>query len=473
MTLLPPLLGQHAADALVAFGDAGPRTRAELLRDAGRIAAILPPPTAGSSVLLIARHDRYAAAAALLAIWSAGHRVALPPDTRRDSIWRAQDQPGVVAMLHDTDAGHAHRLADLLGGDGEPIEQPALDAAEVAFYAADATGQLTAHLRAARALIADARAVALPAGARLAATVPPGHPDGLICTVLAPLLTGAAFARETPADPDALADYAARHHVDALVTSPHPLRALAALDSGRLTVERVISTAAPLPQPLADALAARYTLIDLADPADATPQSALEATLTALDGVRDAAVVADPPLAALVADGQTPETLRAAVPALADHRVALVDAIPRDAVGALDRPRLLQHFGLDPAGRPFTWALRWLADEATTDGARHRHRFDAEVPTHYGWYTGHFPGYPILMGAVQLREIALRCARLARPALGELRAVHKLKFLDRICPGDTITTTLDWTPDRSSVDFRITRGETICSAGRLVFEPAP
>lgn len=469
MSTPSPLLAQHAPDTLVAFGDAGPRTRAELLRDAGRVAAVLPPPTAGSSVLLIGRHDRYAFAAGLLAIWSAGHRVALPPDTRRDSIWRAQDQPGVVAMLHDTDAGHAHRLADLLADAPlaalcEPIEPPAVGA--VVFYAVDETGRLTARSRAARELLADAEA--LPPSSRLAATLPPGHPDGLICTVLAPLLTGAAFARETHADPDALTAYTARHRADTLVATPHHLRTL---DPDRLTVARVISTGAPLPKPLADTLAARSALTDRAGPADAAPP--LEAALTALDDVRDAAIIADPPLAAVVADGQTAETLRAALPALADYRLALVDALPRDDVGALDRPRLLQRFGLDPTGRPFTWDLRWLADEETTDGARRRHRFDAEVPTNYGWYTGHFPGYPILMGAVQLRDLALRCARRARPALGALRAVHKLKFLERICPGDAIAITLDWTPDRPHVDFRITRGETICSAGRLVFEATP
>lgn len=459
MTTPSPLLAQHAPDALVAFGDAGPRTREALLRDAGRIAAVLPPPTPGSCVLLIGRHDRYAFTAGLLAIWSAGHRVALPPDTRRDSIWRTQDQPGVVAMLHDTDAGHAHRLAELLAGDGEPIEPPAVGAA--VFYAADEAGQLIARPRTAHELLADAHA--LPTGRRLAATIPPGHPDGLVCTVLAPLLTGAAFARET--HPDALAEYVTRHPADALVAAPHHLRTL---DPG-LTVERVISTAAPLPEPLAETLAAQYALTDLAGPADPAPP--LEAALTALDGVRDAAIVADPPLAAVVAEGLTPEALRAALPALADHRLALVDALPRDDVGALDRPRLLQHFGLDPTGRPFTWALRWLADTATLDGPRHRHRFDAEVPTNYGWYTGHFPGYPILMGAVQLRDLALRCARIARPALGALSAVHKIKFLERICPGDAIAITLDWTPDRPHVDFRITRGETICAAGRLVFAP--
>ncbi len=86
---LMPLVQHRAAD-LVAFGNLGARTAADLLRDTALLAQQLPRPSEGSEVLLVFRHDRYAFAAALLASWSAGHAVALPPNTRRESIWKTE-----------------------------------------------------------------------------------------------------------------------------------------------------------------------------------------------------------------------------------------------------------------------------------------------------------------------------------------------------------------------------------------------
>ncbi|MCB9544153.1 MAG: AMP-binding protein [Myxococcales bacterium] len=569
-----PLLGHADPGDLVAVGGAGARTVADLYRDAAHVAAVLPPAGPDSGVLLIVRHDRYAFAAALLGAWAAGHRVVLPPNTRRDTIWQVESASGAVAMLHDTDAGHAHRLVDLIDASDPdapdsiaPITPPPFAAARAVVYTSGSTGEMQAWPKAPRQLIGEARMLArhfaIGPGARVVATVAPGHIYGLLFSVLVPLTAGAAFDRDIPLHAEAVADRVERSAADVLVLVPPHVRALAALPAGRLaTVRRVFCSTAPLDGDLARDFATRHAPIteilgssetggiawrhradddrwtplpgvtlavrddrlEVRSPfADETGPTlthdlaridpdgrfthlgrtdgvvkiggrritlgALERHLTALDGVRDAAVVAVPHpggrgqqlLAAIAADSGrwTPATLREALrdrfeASTLPRRFVTVEALPREDNGKLQRARLLRLFDLDPQGRPVAWQLRWTADtRVATAPDRCERRFDAEIPETYGWYTGHFPGHPILAGAVQLREIALRCARLARPELGDIRQIGNLKFLGRLRPGDAIAVTLVWPPDAPRVDFRITRGDTLCTTGRLTFAERP
>ena len=118
-------LRAHGPTDLVAFGAAGDKTAADLLADATRIASVLPDPTETSQVLLVFQDDRYAMAAALLAALHRGHPVALPPNTRRESVVAVRDQPATVAVVHDMGAGIAHRIEDLFA---LPLQGPTIAA---------------------------------------------------------------------------------------------------------------------------------------------------------------------------------------------------------------------------------------------------------------------------------------------------------------------------------------------------------
>ena len=86
----------HESDEVVAFGGAGTKTAADLLSDAKRISLTLPPAYENSHALLVFEQDRYAMAAALIGALDRGHAVALPPNSRRDSILAVHGRPAEV-----------------------------------------------------------------------------------------------------------------------------------------------------------------------------------------------------------------------------------------------------------------------------------------------------------------------------------------------------------------------------------------
>lgn len=98
---------------------------------------------------------------------------------------------------------------------------------------------------------------------------------------------------------------------------------------------------------------------------------------------------------------------------------------------------------------------------ADGEGARYR----AAVPTDFFGFAGHFPGYPVLSGAVQLHELVLPCVRAVLGDGIAVAAFHDLKFLARIAPGDTVEVALR--PSAGRCDFTITRGDVRCSTGRV------
>jgi 3-hydroxymyristoyl/3-hydroxydecanoyl-(acyl carrier protein) dehydratase len=94
------------------------------------------------------------------------------------------------------------------------------------------------------------------------------------------------------------------------------------------------------------------------------------------------------------------------------------------------------------------------------------------IPEDYAYFEGHFPGYPILPGAVQLAELVLPCVRQARPDLGPMRGMSQLKFLGRILPGDEVVVLLTFDQGESMVDFTLRTRTLVASTGRLAFAPA-
>ncbi|NLY93952.1 MAG: AMP-binding protein [Myxococcales bacterium] len=263
------LLALHAPDDLVAFGAKGSRTRRDLLADAARVAAALPEPTDGSHVLLVFQHDRYLLAVALLAAFARGHAVTLPPNTRRDTIFELSERPETVAILHDTEAGIAIKIEPLLEGaaDVAPLEAAGIPSREIiaTLFTSGTTRAMTAWPKTAGQLLGEAAMLgetfAIERGAKIVATVSPGHIYGLLYTVLLPLLRGAAFLRETPLHAEAIAARVEAHAADVLVTVPAHLRSFEAVapESFR-SLSRVFASTAPLPEAHAEAFLARFGL---------------------------------------------------------------------------------------------------------------------------------------------------------------------------------------------------------------------
>lgn len=462
------LLALHAADASVAFAPL-PRTAADLLRDAARVRAALPASRPGSHVLLAVHGDDYHFAVALFACWAAGHAVALAPvDVPRDVFLRVAQRPEIAAVLHDTFSGAPLRIDRLLAGASDDVpllERSAWEANDlgIAFYD-DALAPLP--LRRSQLLdeaVALARAAGLPERARTAATVSPETRHGLALGLLWPLLSGGAFARaRTLAATDA----------EILVTSPAHLRAWLR-DSPQLSAAElhIVSAGAPLPD-AARARIAQHAQLRVHDLGDAGDRRALlEEQIAWQTGVADAAVVELGPtrrMLIVAADGCDVRALHEGF-----ERVLLLPrtapALQRDASGQHSRARLLRALDRTAAGEPLAFELELREQRRESDRAVYR----IHVPATYVYFEGHFPGHPILPGAAQLSEMVLPCVRRARPELGPLTRMTRIKFQERIKPDDSIDVALSFPSDPLHVDFSLRRGETVCAAGRLSFAAKP
>jgi 3-hydroxymyristoyl/3-hydroxydecanoyl-(acyl carrier protein) dehydratase len=96
------------------------------------------------------------------------------------------------------------------------------------------------------------------------------------------------------------------------------------------------------------------------------------------------------------------------------------------------------------------------------------------IPADYAFYDGHFDGYPVLAGGVQLHELVLPCLAASCGELPPVRALDGVKFLARNVPGDTIDVVLRRHAEPERIQFEIRRGETRCTTGRATFAaPVP
>lgn len=568
------LLRHHGPDDPVAFGEGGPRTAADLRRDAAIVAAAiearLPERPPGTHVLMVFDNDRYAFTAALLGAWSAGWAVALPPNGRAQTIAALLQRPEIGGLLHDTRAGGHLQVPRLLAGPTtEPVDpvEPAAplclpEPLAATVFTSGTTGDSEAWPKTAAQLLDEVRVLAqtfsVEPGGRAVVTVPPAHLYGLLFGVLLPLCTGGAFLRETPLLPEAVASRVEAAKADTLVSVPVHLRTAQTIAPGHLaSLRRVFSSTAPLDETTARSFAETHGVpiteifgstetggiawrrrdhgdrwnplagvsisVDArghlrvdspflppdaerpwttADLAEAGPEGSfihrgradgvvkvggrrvslpqMQRWLLAQPGVLDAEVTAVPApgrgmrlLAAVVAPGRDEDTLRRAmqehfVPSTVPRRLRLVDRLPREPSGKLPRRLLLALFGLRPDGTPPSPRLEVDApvvhpeDPAVVSAA-------ARVPADYVYFDGHFDGYPILAGVVQLHELLVPLVEQVRPQWGPLQELLRVKFLGRIVPGDSLSITLRLDAQRSDCDFEIHRGSTRCSAGRLRF----
>jgi 3-hydroxymyristoyl/3-hydroxydecanoyl-(acyl carrier protein) dehydratase len=178
-------------------------------------------------------------------------------------------------------------------------------------------------------------------------------------------------------------------------------------------------------------------------------------------------------LAAVVAPGWSEARLLEALGAHA--RGVALQCVPEIWRGSTGKPRrgaVFQLFGRTADGTPLGTTPIWQTETRSSNGEQEQRVYRALLPDDYVFFSGHFTGYPILPGAAQLSELVVPCVRRACPALVALAHLSRLKFLERIAPGQTVDVVLTGRPGEASFEFAIRREQTVCTSGRVTFQRA-
>lgn len=97
-------------------------------------------------------------------------------------------------------------------------------------------------------------------------------------------------------------------------------------------------------------------------------------------------------------------------------------------------------------------------------------RFEIEVPAHLGCWPGHFPGWQVVPGALQLHWVLMLAAHSLGLAAGPVR-IERAKFAAPIGPGQRLELSLEPRP-RGRVAFRLHDVERLYSSGLFDFTGA-
>jgi acyl-CoA synthetase (AMP-forming)/AMP-acid ligase II len=148
-------------------------------------------------------------------------------------------------------------------------------------------------------------------------------------------------------------------------------------------------------------------------------------------------------------------------PVLLPRAWRFVEALPRDAQDKVPLAALRALFAERSAGRPT--APKIVAEERLPDGLVRQ----LEVPEDLAQLEGHFEGFPLVSGVVQLGWVLAAAADwLAHPP--QLVGLEALKFPEPLRPGRRVTLELRRSADGSLLRFRIHAGPSEFASGRAI-----
>ncbi|MGL5815707.1 MAG: 3-hydroxyacyl-ACP dehydratase FabZ family protein [Aeromonas sp.] len=108
-------------------------------------------------------------------------------------------------------------------------------------------------------------------------------------------------------------------------------------------------------------------------------------------------------------------------------------------------------------GLPSLIEQRWQEDVLVL-----RLRLDPGLP----WFSGHFPGAPLLPGVVQVHW-AMHYGRQLPGLVGEFGGMSQLKFQRPLRPGQECELHLNWLADKGQLLFSYRLGDETASSGRV------
>lgn len=485
--------------------------------------------------VIVACSDRVAFVHAVLAVWSTGRRVVLPPNLLPASISSLVDGD---TMVIDDDGPHA-AVASTASAHGF-----------VRLFTSGTTGAPKAIDKSEAQLVGEARVLASTfglLGRRVLCTVPFGHVYGLLFGVLVPLVADGTIVGAAPLHAESVRTAIETHRVDVLCTTPAQLRSFAVLDAGALPPALAIfSSGATLPDGTAAMLRERHRLAVI-EVLGSTETGGIatrthDRTAPLWQALPSVDIDTDPDGRMLVrspwalgtdvvartedriewmGDGFVHRGRVDDVVKVAGRRVATGDIVARvrELAGVDDVAAVPLHVGdgrgtaiglavattrtpdeirdhlarafeasvvpraiacVATLGRDATGKLprsRVLALLGRDDDHQARVVIDPALPC----FVGHFPGDPIYPGAMLLDAVVFPAVREAWPGLAHPSGILRAKFSEPIRPGDALEVGLVRKDD--VVTFDVRRGGVSCASGRLRYgaptpalglrEPAP
>jgi len=274
---LKRILSEAPGSQTVSFGDQGVRNLHDFRQDIAAFQERIGQVRAAKNTIVLAfENDRYAFAVALLGAWAQGLHVALPPNTRPQTIEQICATVHSEQIAHDGILPHGINLKAWLDNTArtqithrpnrEPLAYRWQDDKTIVtlFSSGTSSGTPQAAPKTVTQLFSEARMLAetfFPPHAKVVSTVHPGHIYGLLYSVLAPLLADGSFGRETPFFPSSIGRDVRTYQADVLVTVPAHLTTFEGIAVEDLqSVQRLLSSTAPLGEELARKIHAQFAL---------------------------------------------------------------------------------------------------------------------------------------------------------------------------------------------------------------------